>query len=134
MGRGGRTQGRAALHEHEPRAAAGDDAGVRYVQEEPKLKPVAQRTLAHLTSSCTVFGGETDTDLSRDSGSRHVFSLLLFFPESDRVQYLQMEAAKEEKSAFAHPASRSPSERNTFLWCGRRSRLGRRTGARAGGR
>ena len=58
-----------------------------------------------LTSSCTVFGGETDTDLSRDSGSRHVFSLLLlFFPESDRVQYLQMEAAKEEKSSFARPA------------------------------
>ena len=135
MGRGGRTQGRrAALHEHEPRAAAGDDAGVRYVQEEPKLKPVAQRTLAHLTSSCTVFGGETDTDLSRDSGSRHVFSPLLQFSSgSDRsaVQYLQMEAAKEEKSAFARPASRSPSERNTFLWCGRRSRLGRRTGERA---
>ena len=48
MGRGGRTQGRrAALHEHEPRAAAGDDAGVRYVQEEPKLKPsLTSRRLA----------------------------------------------------------------------------------------
>ena len=51
-------------------------------------------------------------------------------PGPTAVQYLQMEAAREEKSSLPQ-RSRSPSERNTFLWCDRRSRLGRRR-ARAG--
>ena len=81
MGRGGRTQGRrAALHEHEPRAAAGDDAGVRYVQEEPKLKPVARRTLAHLSRPLAPFSVVRQTPIS--PGTAGVVTSSPFFSSS----------------------------------------------------
>ena len=139
MTNGGTTQERDA-DERQAEGSKNNDEGGQ-VRKGAQVGSRASQSVADplslslsLTSSRTVFGGRTPIFPSRDSGSRHVFSPLLQFSSgSDRsaVQYLQMEAAKEEKSSFA---SRSPapppSERNTFLWCGRRSRLGRRAGGR----
>ena len=88
-----------------------NDAGVRSdLEREPKLDLIAASLSLSLSlslSSCTIFGGRTPIF----PGTAGVVTSSLFFSPSSEcewsggrrrrsVQYLQMEAAEEEKSSF----------------------------------
>ena len=103
MGRGTKNtrKGRAAR----ARAAAAEDAArVRHVPREPKLEPVAWQTLAHPIFLHRFRWSDRHRSLPGQRESSRLLSSSLLPPSPTRVQYLQMEAAKEEKSSFARPA------------------------------
>ena len=118
MGRGTMTRGQVRL------------------EREPKLDLIAAPLSLSLSFSLFLHRfRRSDTDLSRDSGSRHVFSSLLFSsppPSASGAEGGDGAAYNTCKWKLLKKKNPPSSGRNTFLWCGRRrSRLGRADG-RAG--